>query len=219
MARIAPTAVKLNAPKTAETLPRLKPSAPFKFIYHSTRWGWHPTRQRWFPMLGQQAIDPGVGGVDEHGRTALADVGLKERGWLVLPVETDEYLAAFAVQGGSPEHPKLRHVTKWQSVVTAGTRVIEECDEDGYYEWIDSLIKRGILPAEPEDHVKDMVLGKAREVASGEADRAKSKPSATRVSEVLTNVVADIEKAAGSAPKADTKGKPVKLAKTEAPNG
>jgi len=195
MARIAAQSVEWNAPKTAENLPRLKATPPFRLIYHSVRWSWHPTRARWFPAFGQQAIDPGVGGIDEHGRTALADVALNERGWIVLPVPTSEYLAAIEVFGGSPAHPRLRHVTKWQSVITAGTRVIEEVDEDGCFAWIDTLIERGIIPAEPEQHVKDHALGAAREVAKSEADRAAVQPSAVPTAKVFAAVVAGIEAA------------------------
>lgn len=179
--------VSIKPPVAEDQLPKMKPNAQFRFIYHPDRWDFHSARQRWFPCLGQQAIDPGVGGVTASGEFADATNDLLATKWIVLPVDTREYLVKVRVAGGH------HHMTKWQSVTVSGGRGHAKLtDPDGYFAWIDSLIERGFIPAAPDQDGQELVLAKSTDLATRVAERATEMPTAKHLANKLQGQVDSI---------------------------
>ena len=131
--------------------PRVPPAAPFYFAWHPMVW--HVMAGRVVPRLRTVHLSLGVNGVDidRAGRPVpqLAVMQAQEAGWTILPWDVDgagkpAYLYR-ADNGG--------WVSRWERLFPGSAETV--ADEEGYAEWCDSLVQRGIIP-EPED----FVLGK-----------------------------------------------------------
>jgi len=143
-------------------LPHLTPCEPFFLSAHPKRFQIQrgtDGRPRLVPALTAWHVEPGRSNVDIAGNKPVVDQALARRarlGWIDVPHDVDgpgtSYLRRVKVKGG------VAYITRFESAYPGEEST--QRDDDGYLDWVEALVKRGVLPR-PSPQTIDRMLGDA----------------------------------------------------------
>jgi uncharacterized small protein (DUF1192 family) len=143
---------------------KLAPTANFLLVYYPVRWQCHPETGTWFPCLGRLRVEAGLGGVDKNLDDSLALAKIARKGGVIIPAEahpSGSYIQAIECEGG------LYHCTIWERPQMLAGQVVDSLiDQDGYHEWLASLVENGFIKP-PAEIVLKMVTDRQRKKLEG----------------------------------------------------
>lgn len=137
------------APPSEARLPHIS-NAPFLLMYHPLRWTF--ADGEYLPNLGKMVLEPGVGGVDKSGDSALAETIKRKKGWIPIPwscvpsgTPGGQYIQRYHARG--PSGADWYHCEIWEQPRQLAGRVMSSViDDEGRKRWLRWLVAEGHVP-------------------------------------------------------------------------
>jgi len=157
------------------SVPQIMPSPPFLFFWHPRRW--HVQAGRLVPALSKRAVLAGISGSKSTGRGDQVKVDASAmfsrataRGWTPIRQDVDGPGTSYL------RRPKgtSAWLSRWERTYVGSTVI--DADEDGYTQWLESLVQRGEIPA-PTLSVLEQVAADLRDKLSRAQNAVRVSPS------------------------------------------
>lgn len=156
-------------------VPQIMPSPPFLLFWHPRRW--HVQAGRLVPALAKRAVLAGISGSKSTGRGDAVKVDASAmfsrataRGWTPIRQDVDGPGTSYL------RRPKgtSAWLSRWERTYVGSTVI--DADEDGYTQWLESLVKRGEIP-EPTMSVLEQVAADLRDKLARAQNAVRVSPS------------------------------------------